>query len=344
MDIYLPGPWGSDEFRTGYHAAEDAAEKGVAAPAPLRAEAGTIGHAIESYLASEAFAKTRAKGGLADSTKRGKRLRLDRIRGNYAEAKLASIEAGHVERMMARYDGPAAANRFKKDIAQIFDWAAKHHGFKGPNPARLAKSQRMRKGGHHSWTDDEIEAFRDKHPSGTKARLALELLLNTGAARVDAVKLGPRNIRAGLIVYERQKTEDQAEDVIEVPIPILPELANELALAGTKAMTFLNHGTVGKPYLPETFGNLFRDWCVQAGVPGRAHGLRKAGARMLAEADGTEMEVAAILGHANTREASRYCAAAKRTKLAASGMRKRALAAIPSPNRKAGLGDQPPEK
>ena len=53
-----------------------------------------------------------------------------------------------------------------------------------------------------------------------------------------------------------------------------------------------------------------------------AHGLRKAGARRLAEAGATEFEVMAFLGHGTAREASRYFAAANRASLADSGLAK----------------------
>ena len=53
-----------------------------------------------------------------------------------------------------------------------------------------------------------------------------------------------------------------------------------------------------------------------------AHGLRKAGARRLAEAGGTEFEVMSFLGHRSAKLASRHVAAANRATLADSGMAK----------------------
>ncbi len=48
-------------------------------------------------------------------------------------------------------------------------------------------------------------------------------MLYTGAARVDAVKLGPKNIRNGKVEYRRQKT--QRSGGVLVPVPIHPDLA-----------------------------------------------------------------------------------------------------------------------
>ena len=37
--------------------------------------------------------------------------------------------------------------------------------------------------GYHTWTLDEVHQFEERHPIGTKARLALALLLFTGQRR-----------------------------------------------------------------------------------------------------------------------------------------------------------------
>lgn len=53
-----------------------------------------------------------------------------------------------------------------------------------------------------------------------------------------------------------------------------------------------------------------------------AHGLRKAAARRLAEANCTVHEIAAITGHASLREVARYTKAADQKRLAISAMEK----------------------
>ena len=53
-----------------------------------------------------------------------------------------------------------------------------------------------------------------------------------------------------------------------------------------------------------------------------AHGLRKAGARLLAEAGASEYEVMSYLGDRSPKVASRYVAAASRAKMGATGMAK----------------------
>ena len=44
--------------------------------------------------------------------------------------------------------------------------------------------------GFHTWTPDEVKQFEAHHKIGTKARLALALMLYLGVRRGDAVTLG----------------------------------------------------------------------------------------------------------------------------------------------------------
>jgi len=73
---------------------------------------------------------------------------------------------------------------------------------------------------------------------------------------------------------------------------------------------------LGRPFTANGFGNKFRDWCVAAGVPGRAHGLRKAAATRLADNGATPHEIMAITGHKTRKEVERYTRAANQRKLA----------------------------
>jgi integrase len=65
-----------------------------------------------------------------------------------------------------------------------------------------------------------------------------------------------------------------------------------------------------------TFGTWFKDACKAAGVPGSAHGLRKAGATRAAENGATERELNAIFGWTGSKMASHYTQTADRAKLA----------------------------
>ena len=306
VDTYLPGVIGSTEFRTAY---EEAIEE--ARTTSRRAKAGTIGQLVEVYLGSAAFRN------LAPSTLAEKRMRLDWIRGVIGEARYATVQPRHVETLMAKKGGPQAANRLKKDMSQLFRVAAKNFGFSGQNPAALADSYKINTDGFHSWTDAEIVMYREGHPTGTIARLALEIFLGTGAARQDAAALTRSNIRGAEIHYRRGKT-GQA-----VAVPIVEELAREISrVPGDRLVLLTNRH--GKPMNSRSLGRAFAAWCAEAGLSNkcRAHGLRKAGARRLAEAGATEHQIMSVLGHANPAMAARYTAAANRGTMAAAGVAK----------------------
>jgi integrase len=284
--------------------------QGVQVTSP-RSKAGTVAFLIEAELSSIAFQ------GLAARTKTSKRGRLDWIRLAVGEARYDALLPHHIERLMQKKGGPAAANRLRKDISQLFRFAAKRYGFRGQNPASLAETFKTKSDGFHTWTDDEVAIFRTKFLSGHKARLALEIFLCTGAARQDAAGLTRANIRGARLHYRRGKTGQ------EVDLPILPELARELSQIGPAQMMLLSHGEQAKPYTPDSLGNWFRDRCKEVGFDHcSSHGLRKAGARRLAEHGATEWEVMAFLAHRSAKEASRYVAAANRTILTTSGMAK----------------------
>ena len=306
VDVYLPGVIGSTEFRAAYEEAIEGART-----TSRRAKAGTIGQLVEVYLGSAAFRN------LAPSTVAEKRVRLDWIRGVIGEARYAGVRPHHVEALMAKKGGPQAANRVKKDMSQLFRVAAKNFGFSGQNPAALADSHKINTDGFHSWTDAEIATYREAHSTATMARLAIELFLGTGAARQDAAALTRANIRGGEIHYRRGKTGQ------EVVLPIVEELARELFHVPPGRLVVLANRD-GAPFTARNLGRAFGVWCDEAGLPVgcRAHGLRKAGARRLAEAGATEHQIMSFLGHANPAMAARYTAAANRGIMAAAGVAK----------------------
>jgi hypothetical protein len=85
--------------------------------------------------------------------------------------------------------------------------------------------------------------------------------------------------------------------VVNIAMP--PELQRVVdasqAAAITGDLTFLVND-YGQPFAKAGFGNKFRDWCIQAGVPGRGHGLRKAAAVRVADNRVTVDQMKAIFG------------------------------------------------
>jgi site-specific recombinase XerD len=79
---------------------------------------------------------------------------------------------------------------------------------------------------------------------------------------------------------------------------IEPELAEALAAGPTGDLAFIV-GERGLPLTKESFGNMFKDACVKAGIDEpfkAAHGLRKLQATIWAERGATEHELMAMFG------------------------------------------------
>jgi integrase len=84
-------------------------------------------------------------------------------------------------------------------------------------------------------------------------------------------------------------------------------------------MTFVVNGW-NRPFTDKGFGNWFRDRCVEAGVPGRAHGLRKAGATIAATNGATSRQLMAMFGWDTLKMAELYTQQADQQRLADSAM------------------------
>ena len=189
IDAYLPGPYGSEAFRAAYFAALESEGTGT----PRRID--TFFYLIEARIASPSFRS------LAPSTKAQKLKRLDLLRQKIGDSRFADMKPRHVEAIMARVDGPTAANRLRQELAELFDLAARLLDYSLPNPARLAQTIKIKTEGWHSVTDAEIAIFRAAYPSSTPPRLAFELLFGTAAARADVVAMTRANIENGRISY-----------------------------------------------------------------------------------------------------------------------------------------------
>ena len=81
-------------------------------------------------------------------------------------------------------------------------------------------------------------------------------------------------------------------------------------------------GENGRPLTKESFGNVFKDACKAAGVPGSAHGVRKIAATTPANNGATEFELMAVFGWTDPRWPSHYVRSADRKRLAAQAMQK----------------------
>ncbi|MEZ5822302.1 MAG: tyrosine-type recombinase/integrase [Xanthobacteraceae bacterium] len=305
---------GTSEFMEEYRAAIATATE---APPRQAAEAkrGSFRFLCIRYYASAVYKA------LDLSTRNWQRRALDEIAQEHGAKPVAMMQPRHVRRIRdAKAQTPAAANQRVKALRALFSWANEAEETT-VNPTLGVKKLKYRSEGHHTWTEGEIEQYYNRHPLGSKARLALDLLRYTTGRREDAPRLGRQHARGGRIRFRQAKNEHR--NPIDIDIPLHPALAASISAAnvGTN-MTFLLT-EFGKPFTANGFGNKFKDWCRQADLPHcTAHGIRKATSTALAESGATPHEIMAITGHQTLEEVERYTKAASRKKTADAAMAK----------------------
>ena len=299
---------GTPEFLAEYQAALAKANMVVPTAAP-----DSLTWLCQHYFASAEYRQ------LSERTRHVRRLILDKLLIEHGAKPYARLERRHVRELRdARAERPEAANSIVKALRQVFKWAI-DAGHVEHNPARDVPLLRSRNpDGWHTWTVEEVEQFQARHPIGTKPRLALELLLCTGARRSDVVTFGRQMVRDGWLCWIEHKGRTSRRK--ERAIPILPELQGVIDATPSRHLTYLVT-EFGKPYTAAGFGNWFRRQCDIAGLPHcSAHGLRKAGATIAAENGATEHQLMAIFGWTSSKMAELYTRAANRRKLAKDGI------------------------
>lgn len=262
---------------------------------------------VESYYKSGDFKR------LADSTKAVRRRILDGICEAHGNKPFASLEKRHI--LMFRdekADKPEGANGLLKALKSLFKWALESEKIK-QNPTKEVPKFKVKTDGHHTWTIEEVIKFEQRHPPGTKANMALSLLLYTGVRRSDVVRLGHSMEHGEWLHFTEAKGEKNDPKNRKLPIlPILREVIDKIpASQSTYLITEYR-----KPFTPAGFGNWFRDRCDEAGLKHcSAHGLRKAGATFAAENGATEHQLMAIFGWKNVQQAEVYTRKARERKL-----------------------------
>jgi integrase len=302
--VRLPDPYESPAFNAAYIKALAGGTVDEETPTISKSVKWTI----ERYRQSSVFTK------LAMSTRRVRERILLQIIAAAGDKPITAVNrASIVASRDKRADRPEAANAYVKTIRAVLDFAVSIELIP-TNPARDVKLIRNKTDGFHTWTIDEVALFEARHPVGTKARLALDIFLFTGLRRSDAVVLGKQHIRDGILSVRTKKTGK------EVSLRLLPPLRQSIAATPTGDLTFIVT-EFGKAFTSNGFGNWFRKRCEEAGVPGSAHGLRKAAAVRAAENGATTEDLKAMFGWETSKQPDVYTKAANRAKIgiAASG-------------------------
>jgi len=280
---------------------------------------GTLGWLCEQYYASAVFQA------LDKSTRKTRRGILEaicerRIDGQRAGTfRYATMEPRHVAKLRDEKAGfPEAANHRLKALRQLFAWAClPGYRYANKNPARdVTYLKSNNPDGIPAWSEADAARYEARHPIGTKARLAFDLLLYTGVRRSDAVRLGPQMERDGKLMFSEKKGRSRIVKTHE--LPILPPLRRSID-ATQKQIGHLVYlvAASGQPQSAHAFGCWFIRRCREAGLARSAHGLRKLGAQRCAEAGASEHQLMALFGWANPKQAAVYTKKANRAKLEA---------------------------
>jgi integrase len=298
--------FGTPEFDADYHAAMSARPR----PSSSSAPADTLAWLIERYRETPAWLD------LSLSTRQQREAILAYIiksagKQPYAQITRTTIVAGRDR----RHGTPAQARHFLETMRGLFRWATDAQLAKTNPTAGVADPARPKNSGIPVWTEEQVAAYEQRWPLGTRQRVWLDVLLYTGLRRGDAVKLGRQHVRNGVATIKTEKTDT------EVTLPILPVLAETLRAGPCGDLTFIV-GANGHPLDKRSFGNQFRKACRAAGVQRSAHGLRKIAATRAANAGATVAELEAIFGWSGGRMASLYTRAADRRQLAHRAMHK----------------------
>lgn len=321
--IRLPGVFGSKEFNAAYEACLSGRATEPVASAPRT----SLRWLVDQYYESGRYKN------YAENTRRNQRLMLESVCKTGGQLEFARISSQSIREGMVRREGtPRMAATYVSVMRALFAFAV-DSGWISVNPVvDEIKARKASSDGYHTWTLEEVEQYQARHPVGTQARLALDILLYTGLRRGDAIKLGRQHVKNQTIAIRAGKNG------AEITIPLLPPLAASIAATKTGDLVFLQNSK-GRPHTSNHFGYWFRDRCDEAHLPKEctAHGLRKAGATIAAENGATPFELMAMYGWTSPSVAEIYTRKANRVKLAERAANKL------SPHQPKGSGDDAPE-
>jgi integrase len=318
---YFKSALGTEEFRAEYRAFMDAGETPIAVtPATPGSIADLVGRyfAVPTRLGPSAATQGKVRRIISAFKDEYGHLPVARVGFEHIEAIVgAKLERKMVQtsRGLRPVGGPEAARKLRKELVRLFAFAVKLKMI-GTNPAadaeRVKVASSERSTGFHTWTEDEIARFRHHHKLGTRARLAMELMLWTGQRRIDAIRMGRQHIRDGRISVTQSKGGKA------LWIPVAPQLLQAIvAMPAANAQLCFLVTDFGKPFSNPGFGNWFRDQCDAAGLPQcTAHGLRKATMRRMAELGLAQQTLKSVSGHTRDEEVATYTRAADQKRMA----------------------------
>lgn len=309
--IYLPPP-GSDEYQAAYVKAINRA--GVIE----RGREGSINDLVARFYRTMPFRRT------SEGWQATMRQSIEPFREEYGKDMAVNFRTKDIDKIIAdrfgqrvvngkKMGGSSSAERLREMLMRLFALAIRLEWIVA-NPVEHSEKIKHKGPGFYPWKESDITAYRARWPLGTKARLAMELMLWTGARRGNAHKMTPpEDGRLKAIAVKTGK---------EIDIPVAPQLqaAIDATPEGTTGETLIIT-EYGKPFSAAGFGNKMREWCDAAGLPQcTSHGVRKALARRAADLKVQQQGLKALGQWTQDQEVALYVENANRKGLAADAL------------------------
>jgi integrase len=276
----IDGVPGTPEFIAAYNAA-------VSARLPHRK--GNLASLIDSYQDSEAFL------GLAAKSKKDYRRILASICEKFGDCPVEVLQDKRVRgdflawRDEIARNSPRQADYTISVFARVLSWA-KDRAFIAENP--LERPKRVWKGSRAEkvWSDEDESKFL----AVASPQLALALLLAvwTGQRQGDLLRLTWKAYDGEFIRLRQSKTSRSVEILVGAPL--------KAALGATpKTSPFIIASDDNRPYTSDGFRASWSKICKRAGIKGLTfHDLRGTAVTRMAQTGCTELEIAAVTGHA----------------------------------------------
>jgi hypothetical protein len=200
-----------------------------------RGGSGTVRDAIERYLGSTTFR------GNAQSTQDLRRPILNGfLKPGVGNLPLAKMDRRYIERWLETASTIGAKRTWLLAVRPFMQWAVEPMHLIETDPTEGIKVKIKDSDGHPTWTDEQIAQFRNYYPLGTKARLALELLLGVTLRRGDGISLGRQHVKDGWLVYTQEKNRKRKPVKVETPLPTEIVAAIEACPAPPRVADVLN--------------------------------------------------------------------------------------------------------
>lgn len=301
--VALPGPPGSREFMAAYDAA--------LSNKPLRAskhDAGSMACLIADFYKSVDFQNLKPK------SQRIYHGVLDRIAKKHGHRKVRDMGRSNARKIVEEVGAakPAMGNLVRSILKRLMRFAI-DTDLRDDNPVVGIGIYKI--GTRHTWTDAQLAAYEKRWPIGTQERLDYACLIFSGQRGGDVVRMLRPDRKATTVKVVQEKTG------AELTLPIVPEWRRVIDATPAKGLYLLGDDA-GRPIKRDALTLRIKRAAKLAGLPSecKAHGLRKALARRLAESGKSAKEIAAVTGHKTLKEIERYTAAADQARLAEQAM------------------------